>query len=83
MITETVGETLQKGPKKETSGNKKMPRNWQKRVEKSAAAQGEIAEIPSRKALKIQKILMTEHSEMLWKYKFWIYYTIYERHNKH
>ena len=50
-------ETLQKGQKKkrETSGNKKMPRNWQKRSGKSLAAQGENTEISTRKGLKICK----------------------------
>ena len=39
MTKDAVGETLQKGQKRETSSNEKMPRNWQKRVGKSAAAQ--------------------------------------------
>ena len=73
-----VGETLEKGQKtRETSDNKKIPRNWQKRVGKSAAAHGEKAKISARKALKIHKIPLTEHNKKLQKYKFWIHYRIY------
>ena len=52
-----LGETLQKGQqkKRETGSNEKMSRNWQKRVAKLAAAQGENTEISARKALKICK----------------------------
>ena len=47
-----------------------MPRNWQKRVGKSAATQSEKAEIFSEKALKICKMPPTEYSKMQRKYKF-------------
>ena len=78
MTTGAVGETLQKGQKKrEKSSNENMPRNWQKRAQKSAAAQGEKAEISTRKALKIRKVPSTEQSKMLRKYKFSIWYRIY------
>ena len=73
-----VGETLEKGQKiRETSDNEKIPRNWQKRAGKSAAAQSEKGEISARKALKIHKIPLTEHSKKLQKYEFWIHCRIY------
>ena len=77
MTKGAVGETLQKGQKKEKSSNEKMPRNWQKRAGKLAAEQGENAEISARKPLKIRKMPLTEHSNMLRKYKFWKHYRIY------
>ena len=70
MTKGAVGETMHKGQKKERSGNKKTPRNWQKRAGKSAAAQSKNTEISARKALKIRKMSPTKHSKMLWKYKF-------------
>ena len=78
MTKGSVRETLQIGQnkKRETSGNKNMPRNWQKRAVKSVAAQGKNAEISAKKALKIRKMPPTELSKILRKYKFWIYYRI-------
>ena len=83
MTKGAVGESLQKGQKRERSSNEKMPRNWQKRERKSAAAQSKNAEMSARKALKIRKMSPTEHSKMLRKYKFWIYYRIYLTYNEH
>ena len=65
---------MQRRQKKETSSNEKMPRNWQKRTGKSAATQGEKAEIDAEKALKFRIMPPIEYSKMLPKYKFWIYY---------
>ena len=56
MTKGAVGESLQKGQKRERSSNEKMPRNWQKRERKSAAAQSKNAEISARKAQNPQNV---------------------------
>ena len=49
----------------------------------SAAAQGEHAEISTKKTLKIHKMPPTKFSKMLGEYKFWIYYRIYWTNKRH
>ena len=65
---------LEKHCKKDKKERKAATRRCQetdkKRAEKSAAAQGENAEIFARKELKIRKMPSTEQSKMLKKYKF-------------